>query len=234
MPDQKVILITGSRKGIGAFLVQHYLDQGYRVAGCSRGPGTIESPDYEHFCLDVSDEKAVRGMFRQIRKSYGRLDALVNNAGVAAMNHALLTPLDSVRRVLDTNVLGTFLFCREAAKLMQRGGGGRIVNMTTVASPLNLEGEAAYAASKAAVEKLTQILAREFADFGVTVNAVGPSPIATDLISGVGEDRIAELLQRQAIKRMGKPADVANVIDFYLAPASDYVTGQILYLGGVG
>lgn len=204
------------------------------MIGCSRKLSTFDADGYEHVCLDVCDEKAAKDLFRNIRKTHGRLDVLINNAGVAVMNPAILTPMDTVRRIFDTNVLGTFLFCREAAKLMRRSGGGRIVNVTTVASPLNLEGEAVYAASKAAVERLTKILAREFAEFGITVNAVGPSPIETDLIAGVGTEKIERLVERQAISRMGQPADVRNVIDFFIQAASDFITGQVIYLGGVG
>lgn len=101
------------------------------------------------------------------------------------------------------------------------------------AVPLKLAGEAIYAASKAAVETLTAVLARELGGFGITVNAVGPVPIDTDLTRGVPPDKIAALVERQAIPRRGTAADVANVIDFFLADASGMVTGQTLYLGGV-
>jgi 3-oxoacyl-[acyl-carrier protein] reductase len=138
-----------------------------------------------------------------------------------------------LHKLLDTNVVGTFLFCREAAKLMKKNRYGRIVNFTTVAVPLKLEGEAAYVASKAAVESLTQVLAGEFADLGITVNAIGPTPVDTDLIRAVPEKKIADLVSRQAIPRQGTYADVANVVDFYLKPESDFVTGQTLYLGGI-
>jgi 3-oxoacyl-[acyl-carrier protein] reductase len=148
------------------------------------------------------------------------------------MNHAMLTPWETVDRVLKTNVGGTFLFCREAAKVMSRPRGGRIVNFTTVAVPLRLEGEAIYAASKAAVESLTAILAKEFGPLGITVNAVGPGPIRTELLQGVPPEKLDDLLRRLAIRRFAEPADVANVIDFFLRPESDLVTGQVIYLGG--
>lgn len=231
---KKSILITGSRKGIGKYLVEYYAKRNYQVFGCSRSEVDFSLDNYTHFSVDVADEKGVREMFLEIRSSLGYLGALVNNAGIASMNHILLTPYSTVRKILDTNVIGTFLLCREAAKLMQAGGeGGRIINFATVATPLKLEGEAVYAASKAAIVSLTEILARELAPFNITVNAVGPTPVQTDLIRSVPKEKMDALLDRQAIRRFGEFKDVSNVIDFFIQPESDFVTGQTLYLGGV-
>jgi 3-oxoacyl-[acyl-carrier protein] reductase len=149
------------------------------------------------------------------------------------MNHSLLMPTATARQILETNVLGVFLFCREAGRLMQRHKFGRIVNFSTVAVRLKLEGEAMYAASKAAVTSLTEILARELAAFGITMNAVAPTPIATDLIRHVPQEKLDRLLQRQAIPRLTTFEDVANVTDFFLRKESGFVTGQVIYLGGV-
>jgi len=158
---------------------------------------------------------------------------LINNAGIAGMNHALLTPALVAQAIMATNFHGTFLFCREVAKTMVRRKSGRIVNFSTVATPLRLEGEAIYAASKAAVETWTEVLARELGGTGVTVNAVGPTPVPTDLLRGVPKAKIDALLARQAIRRLGTVADIVNVVEFFLAPASGFVTGQVIYLGGV-
>jgi len=233
MSDKQVMVITGTSKGIGRYLSEYYVRTGFIVIGCSRGPVDYELDNYTHFCLNVDNEKKVKQIFGEIRKNYGRVDILVNNAGIASMNHLLLTPVKTVEKILDTNVVGTFLLCREAAKLMQVKKYGRIVNFATVATPLKLEGEAIYAASKAAVVSLTEVLARELSEFGITVNAVGPTPIMTDLIRSVPKGKLDALVARQAIKRFGEFRDVSNVIDFFIDPDSDFITGQTIYLGGV-
>ena len=126
------------------------------------------------------------------------------------MNHALLTPASTFERLLSVNAMGTFLVGREAAKLMQPRRPGRIVNVTTIAVPLALAGEAAYVAAKAAVEALTRVMARELGPLGITVNAVGPGPIKTALIKGVPDKAIDELLGRLAIPRLADFADVSQ------------------------
>lgn len=233
MSEKPVVVITGTRTGIGKFLAEYYVKKGFYVIGCSRKQVDFELKNYQHFYLDISDEPAVKKMYNQVRKTYGRLDVLINNAGIASMNHALLTTIDTVNKVFNTNVVGTFLSCREAAKLMQMNKFGRIINFTTVATPLRLEGEAVYASSKAAVVSITQILARELADMGITVNAIGPVPVKTDLIRAVPREKIESLINRQAIRRYGEFKDIVNVIDFFLKKESNFITGQVIYLGGI-
>ena len=172
-------------------------------------------------------------MFKELNKLPNIPQFLINNAGIASMNHCLLTPMATLEKVFRTNVFGTFLFCREAAKLMKKAGMGRIVNFATVATPLHLEGESIYAASKAAIESLTKIMARELAEFEITVNGIGPTPVQTDLIRNVPANKIQTLLERQAVKRLGEYRDISNCIDFFLQPESDFITGQIIFLGGV-
>ena len=121
----------------------------------------------------------------------------------------------------------------EAAKIMSKNKAGRIVNFASLAVPLRLEGEAIYAASKAAIVSLTQVLAYELADFGITVNAVGPAPVKTDLVCHVPQEKMDRLIARQAVKRWGEMRDISNVVDFFIRSDSDFVTGQVIYLGGI-
>ncbi|MGL5947840.1 MAG: SDR family NAD(P)-dependent oxidoreductase [Aeromonas sp.] len=227
------IIITGTRKGLGKALAEHYLAQGHQVAGCSRGPSSIEHAHYMHFCLDVADEKAVIAMVRSVQRTWQGIDILLNNAGMAAMNHLLTTPQRTAQNIVNTNVLGSFLFMREAGKIMMKQGQGSIVNYSTVAVALDLAGEALYAASKAAVESLTRIGAKELGQWGVRVNAIAPTPIKTDLIRHVPAAKLDELLQQQICQRFGEVSDVINVLDFFNCAESNYITGQIIYLGGV-
>jgi len=229
----KVMIITGARKGIGHFLANYYITRGYHVIGCSRQGLDHPLAGYEHFELDVANEPAVQSMIWEVSKKYGNIDILINNAGIATMNHFLLTPKTALERVFTTNVFGTFLFAREVGKVMVSQKSGRIVNFATVATPLKLEGEAVYAASKAAVNSFTQILAYELAPHHITVNAVGPTPVPTDLIKNVPKKKIESLLNRQALKRFGTSEDIANVIDFFIRPESHFITGQTVYLGGI-
>ena len=232
MTEQSVTLITGARKGIGRFLADHYLQQGHLVVGCSREPA--ESRDgYEHFCLDVADEAAVKQMMQAVLQTHGRLDHLINNAGIASTGHFLLAPAKTIERVYRTNVFGSFLLCREASKVMKKRRFGRIVNFSTVAVPHRLAGEAVYASSKAAIVSLTEIVAREVAPLGITINAVGPTPVYTDLIAAMPPDKVQDVIARQAVPRAGTFADITNVIDFFLRPESSFVTGQVIYLGGL-
>lgn len=229
----RVIIITGTRKGIGRYLAEQYLAEGDIVYGCSRRNCDLEHENYHHENLDVADEVKVVAFVRNVYKEQKRIDVLINNAGMASMNHVLLTPKMTAERVMNTNFMGSFLFSRECAKYMMKQRNGRIVNYSTVAVALNLNGELVYSSSKAAVEQLTRVLAGEIGEYGITVNAVGPTPVDTDLIKNVPENKIEELKSRQCIKRLGTFEDVKNVIDFYLKPESNFITGQVVYLGGV-
>lgn len=230
--SERTVFITGTSRGIGNHLARHFLSRGDTVIGCSRKASDIDEPNYTQYLLDIGDERAVVDMFRDIRKKHGHLDVVINNAGVASMNHALLTPTSTLERMYRTNFLGTFVCCREAVSLMRKRGG-RIVNLSTIAVPLSLEGEAAYAATKSAVETFTRVFSKEVAHMGVTVNALGPSALQTDLLRSVPDDKVQRILDKQSIRELAQFSDVENIIDFFTKPESRFVTGQVLYMGGV-
>lgn len=230
--ERPVALVTGSRTGIGRYVAEQLVAAGYHVVGCSRQPADWALEGYSHFEADVADEAQVKALLTSIRRKHKRLDVTFNNAGVASMNHSLLMPAATLDRIMNINVRGTFLVSRESAKLMRQRKWGRIVNLSTVAVPLSLEGEAAYVASKSAVEGLTRVMSRELVDLGITVNAIGPGPIETDLIRSVPKAAMQSLLSRLPIHSMGTPEDVFHVLQFLIDRKSDCITGQVIYLGG--
>lgn len=230
--DAPVTVVTGASRGIGRHLADYLCERGHRVIGCARNAPDDGTSTMRWVTADVTDELAVRHVFRVARQTCGRVDNLVHAAGTASMNHTLLTPTASARRIIDVNFLGTFLCCREAAKAMRRACYGRIVTFSSVAVPLGLAGEAVYAASKAAVETFTRVLAREVAEFGITANCVGPGPLRTNLTERVPDSALDAVTERLSAPRMQHLDDIANSVEFFLSPASALVTGQTLYLGG--
>jgi len=231
--DRRVMVITGTRKGIGRHLAETYAREGYLVEGCSRGEPSFEAENYVHHQVDVADERQVKTMISSVSKRHGRIDVVLNNAAVASMNHVLLTPAKASNRMLEVNVTGTMLVCRDAAKVMMRRRYGRIVNFTTIVAPIALAGEAIYAASKSAVVTFTRILAFELGQWGITCNSFGATPIMTDMIKGVPQDKIDAVVNGLAIKRLGTYDDCKNVCDFFISERSDNITGQVVYLGGI-
>ena len=229
----RTILITGTRKGIGRFLTEYFTKNGDFVVGCSRSNTDFHHVNYTHIICDVSEEKSAKIVIKVAEQKYGKIDVLINNAGIASLNHSILTPAITVKKVFETNFNGTFYFSREVAKKMIKSGGGKIINFSTVAVPINLEGEMIYASSKAAIEKMTKIMSKELAINNIQINAIGPTPIETDLIKAIPSIKIQELLNKQSIKKLGTYEDVLNVINFFINPLSKMITGQIIYLGGL-
>lgn len=227
------VLITGTTRGLGKAVAEHFLDRGSRVIGCARTEATLYHPLYAHYKVDVEKPKEISSFFFMMKKKLSHIDVLINNAGVASMNAFATTPIESVQKVFSVNVHGTFLFSQKAISLLRKSKHPRIINMSSIAVPFRLEGEALYAASKSAVEMLTRIMAKELSMFNITCNAIGPSPIATDLIKGVSKEKINRLIKRQAIPQMATTADVIHIVDFLVHPASDAISGQIIYLGGI-
>ena len=229
----RTILISGNRKGIGRYLSEYYLNNGYNVIGCSRNKTNLSHKNYFHIIGDVSNELDVINIVKLGFKKFGSIDILINNAGQASLNHSILTPSKTVENIFGVNFNGTFYLSRECAKIMMKNKFGRIINFSTVAVPLNLEGEMIYASSKNAVEKMSKILSKELSSFNITVNVIGPTPIETDLMKVVPKDKVKEILEKQVIKRFGEFSEISNVTDFFINDKSSFITGQKIYLGGL-
>ena len=234
MIDKPVMIITGARKGIGRYLAEYYVKRNFIVNGCSRGDNDFKINNYRHYCVDVTDEILVKNMFREIRKKYGRLDVCINNAGIASMNHILLTPLKEVQESLNTNFIGTYLFCRESVKLMQKNKYGRIVNFSSIHIPLATVGTSIYGASKAAIEQFSKILAKEVFQFGINVNILALSIVKDTGMGNVLTDEMkGKILNRSISKSELNISDVTHTIDFFINEKSTMITNQSVCLGGV-
>ena len=229
------VMITGTRTGIGRGLAEHLLVAGHEVIGCSRKPGAIEHERYDHHQVDLADGAAVKALFRALRGKHGHLDALINNAGTSVMNHFMLTPEDTTRRLFDLNFFAVLNCCREAVKLLRRSeqASTAILTLSSVAVPWALDGHLAYSTSKAAVEQLVRVMSKELADQRIRVNGLGVPPVGTVLTRTVPRERIDGLVARQAIKRLCTTADLAGPVEFLIGPASAFVTGETIFLGGV-
>ena len=173
-------------------------------------------------------------MFKEIRKKYGRLDVLINNAGVASENHVLLTPLKEAYDSLNTNFLGAFIFCRESVKLMKIKQHGRIINISSIHVPLALAGTSIYGASKAATEQFSKVLAKEVFRYGITVNTISLSVVKdTGMESSLTNQTKQNILDQTISKSILSISDVIYAINFFISEKSTMVTNQILSIGGV-
>jgi len=227
------VLITGTSRGIGFHLAHAYLGRGAKVFGISRSKQTIEHENYTHFSLDVSDDKAVSNAMRLIAKS-GGLHILINSAAIKKDSLSVLTPVAIADAMMKTNQLGSFVIIKHAAQLMKRNRRGRVVNLSSVAVPLVSMGTVIYGATKAAVEQMTQVFSREFAECDINFNTIGISFVeGTEMYEGIGAEEIANM-ERQLLKPGSVQLnELMAAIDFFTSDAAAKITGQSLYFGGV-
>lgn len=229
-----ILLLTGTRKGVGQDLALHFLKRGDTVVGCSRGGSSIEHERYTHFRLDLNDGRAVRQMIKHIRLTHGRLDVLVNNAGEASMAPFLLTPDETIQGLFASNVFGLINVTREAVKLMQKNeGAAAIVNLSTVATQWAIPGQSIYAASKAAVEQLTRTLSKELSPFNARINTLALPLYRSSMTRTLPQEIKQKMIERQAIARPCEFSDVIGPLEFLIGEQSAFITGETLSLGGV-
>ncbi len=239
--EQRAAIVTGSSRGIGRAIAQRLAANGFAVTVNFAGNRKSADEVVESIAAaggqaiavqaDVSQASDVTRLFDETEAAFGPIDALVNNAGIMSMTPIAETDDATFDRMFAINVRGTFLTLREASKRMQNGG--RIVNFSTSSTLLQLPGYATYCASKAAVEVYTTILAKELRGRSITVNAVAPGPVGTELFfEGKTEEQIARLANLNPFGRLGEPEDIARVVAFLLSAEAGWVNGQVIRANG--
>lgn len=237
----KIALVTGSSRGIGRAIVERLSREGAAVvinylsssdraeavaAAITSSGGTAAALQ-----ADVSGIEGIQRLFDKTLEHFGRLDILVNNAGIRITRSVADTPEDEFDRLFAINVKGPFFACQQAARRIS--DGGRIINISSAVTRMMLPGYAIYAASKAAVDQLTRVLAKEIGERQVTVNAVCPGPVDTELLrEGKTEEQLQVMAQMAAFNRLGKVEDIADVVAFLAGDDARWITGQTIHVNG--
>ena len=224
-----MIVVTGASRGLGRAIADRLVAQGQEVLGLARN---VDDLPFPAMACDVADHDAVKAVARDLRKAKAEVTALINAAGVAAMNLAVTTPQATTEKVIRINLLGTIYCCQLLAPLMMRRNAGSIVNFSTIAVALGLKGESIYVASKAGVEGFSRAFAREMADFGIRVNCVAPGPIDTALLRGISGDQIGKIVAQQIFPEQFTPDAVCDIVELLLDPRSAAISGEVLNVGG--
>jgi len=244
MTEKRVAIVTGGSRGIGAAIVRRLAKDGLHVVACARNLEKLnevvsavksEGGSAEAVTCDIADSKGLTETLEKVAEAHGRLDVLVNNAGITKDGLFLRMSDEDFDSVLDTNLKSAFVAIRSAARPMMRlkgGVGGRIINISSVAGVAGNAGQANYSASKAGLIGLTMSVAREVAGRGITVNAVAPGYIPSKLTDVMSEEAKQATLGQIPIGRLGTPEEVAAAVRFLAGEEAGYITGQVLAVDG--
>jgi len=236
MYKNKIVLITGSSRGVGLEIANYYLNNNAIVIGLSRGVSSIDNLNYYHYELDLSKSEEIGSTFRIIAKNHKRIDIVINNAAVLTSQYSMIMPLQNAIDMVNVDLLAVFFVSREAAKLMRKNSYGRIINISSMAASLEPIGDSLYAACKVGVHTLANVMAKEFASMNVTCNTIAITAIETDMLnqhSPTAQIKIKGIIDSLPIPRMAVIDDILNVLDFFSSERSSYITAQIIYLGGI-
>ena len=238
----KVAIVTGASRGIGKACALRLAKDGFTtVINYSHSEDEakkvleeIEKNGGSGMTIraDVSDLDQVKAMMREVGKTYGQIDVLVNNAGIVRDEYLLMLNPDTLDRCFDLNVKGYFYCAQQAVLKMFRKKSGAIINMSSVSGILALAGQSVYSATKGAVNSMTQTMAKELAPYGIRVNAVAPGVTRTDMVANLPEDMVKRICAPIPLQRMGEPQEVANAFLFLASDLASYVTGEILSVDG--
>jgi len=242
MSDVKVALVTGASRGIGFVVASQLAEAGYNLAICGTTQATIDKAaeqlreasgvDVLAAAVDVSDREQIQGFVQQAAKHFGRLDVLVNNAGITRDNISMRMKPAEWDAVIDTNLSSVFHAMQAALKPMMRARKGRIINISSVVAGMGNPGQLNYCASKGGVEAMTRSLAREIGSRNITVNCVAPGFIATDMTADLGEEAHAKLASQVPLGRLGQPSDIAAAVLFLASDGAAYISGHVLHVNG--
>ncbi len=232
--EGKVVLVSGGSRGIGLSIAKAFQQAGAKAIVSSRHEDALKATGLEYRVCDITDAAQITRSVDGIAAQYGRLDALFNVAGVNFRHVAETYPEDKLDEILAINVRGNFLMARDCGRVMIMQGGGKIVNIASLHTHVSLNGMAPYAASKGSIGSMTRALAVEWAQYNVQVNAIAPGIILTDLNAKLWENptMLNWALDRTPAHRLGQRDDLVGAAIFLASAASDFVTGQVLYVDG--
>lgn len=237
----QVVVVSGGSRGLGRAIVGHLLDRGDAVATCSRGrtpyvDSLEQDPDRrERFLfstVDIARPEEVRDFVTAAVRRFGRVDALINNAGIARDGLLATQSHDQIEELVDINLKGSLYLTRACLQPMLRARHGRVVNISSVIGLRGYRGLVAYGATKAALDAMTRALCREVASVGITVNSIAPGYLETEMTDGLVGRQVEQIINRTPVGRLGTPDDVLPAIDFLLSEGSAFMTGQVLVLDG--
>ena len=241
MSTTRTVVVTGGSRGLGAGIVQAYLDAGEQVATCARSrtdriekwesdPATRDRFLFRE--VDLADREQTSAFVADTLEQFGSIEVLVNNAGIARDGILGLASDDDIDAVVDLNIKGTLHLTRLVSRRMLARQSGHIVNISSIVGLSGYRGLAVYSATKAALDGMTRALSRELGSRGIVVNSVAPGYLRTEMSHGLDEVQLGQIVRRTPAGRLGEPADIARVVLFLTDPVNDYLTGQVIVVDG--